>query len=92
MVDEWARDDDYEYGYDYLYEEEKPTDAAEDADGSDDDTWWDDELDEAVEKRLADAREIELEPIKRRPRDAVIHVEICRFIAEVIILVIFGGE
>ena len=36
MVDEWARDDDYEYGYDYLYEEEKPADAAEDADGPDD--------------------------------------------------------
>ena len=60
MVDEWARDDDYEYGYDYLYEEEKPTGAAEDADGPDDDAWWNDELDEAVEKRLADAREADI--------------------------------
>ena len=36
-VDDWEleaeRDDDYEYGYDYLYENEnRPTDAAEDAD------------------------------------------------------------
>ena len=30
-------DDDYEFGYDHLYEEEKPTDAAEDAEGLVDD-------------------------------------------------------
>ena len=48
-MDEWelelSRDDDYEYGYDYLYENEKRlTDAAEDADGPDEDdgNWWKD--------------------------------------------------
>ena len=34
---ELKRDDDYEYGYDHLYEEEKPTDAEEDAEGLVDD-------------------------------------------------------
>ncbi len=50
-MDDWelelAQDDDYEYGYDYLYENEKrPTDAAEDADGpdeEDDDNWWEED-------------------------------------------------
>ena len=32
-MDKWERGDDYEYGFDHLYEEEKPADAAEDAGG-----------------------------------------------------------
>ena len=52
-MDEWelelSRDDDYEYGYDYLYENEnRPTDAAEDADKPEDVEHWWDENDEAL--------------------------------------------
>ena len=46
-MDEWklvaGQDDDYEYGFDYRYEENKnrPADAAGDADGpEDDERWW----------------------------------------------------
>ena len=60
-MDEWERDDDYEYGYDYLYEKEKPANAAEDADELDDDAWWDNESDEAEKKRLAGAKEADIE-------------------------------
>lgn len=33
-------DDDYEYGYDHLYEGKRPTDAVEDAEGLDDEEEW----------------------------------------------------
>ena len=39
---EWERGDDYEYGFDHLYEEEQPADAAEDAEGQVDDEKQDD--------------------------------------------------
>ena len=45
-MSESKRDDDYEYGYDHLYEEEKPTDAEEDAERLvDDDEQGEAELD-----------------------------------------------
>ena len=62
-------DDDYEYGFDHLYEEEKPTDAAEDADGLDDgDDYGDDEPDDtgnmgnvlAIERIM---REVNVRPL-----------------------------
>ena len=39
---EWERGDDYEYGFDHLYEEEQPADAVEDAEGQVDDEKQDD--------------------------------------------------
>ena len=46
-MDELERDGDYEYGYDYLYEEENPADAVEGAEGLDDgDSYGNDELDD----------------------------------------------
>ncbi len=54
MVDESGHD--YEYGYDYLYEEEKPTDALKDAvDFEDGDNYSDDEPDDTwgIESVLA---------------------------------------
>lgn len=58
-MDEWelelSRDDDYEYGYDYLYENEnRPTDAAEDADEPVDDTWWEED-EEAILEEVREA-------------------------------------
>ena len=61
----WTYDNDYEYGFDHLYEEEKPTDAAEDADGLDD---GDDEPDDTgyMESVLAMERimrEVNVKPL-----------------------------
>ena len=61
-MDEWelelSRDDDYEYGYDYLYENEnRPTDAAEDAAEPDDETWWEEDEDALLEEVRAAYRE-----------------------------------
>ena len=51
-MDEWeleaSQNDDYEYGFDYLYEEKenRPADAAEDADEPDDEErWWEEDED-----------------------------------------------
>lgn len=51
-MDEWeleaGQNDDYEYGFDYLYEEKenRPADAAEDADKPDDEErWWEEDED-----------------------------------------------
>ena len=46
MVDKLKRDDDYEYGYDYLYEEKAPTGVTEDVEKPDDGD-SDDEPDDA---------------------------------------------
>ena len=62
---EWKRNDDYEYGFDHLYEEEKPADAAKDTGGPDD---GDDEPDDtgdmesvlAIERIM---REINIKPL-----------------------------
>ena len=52
-MDESGRDNDYEYGYDYLYEKERPADAVKDAEGLDD--YGDDEPDDTdgMESTLA---------------------------------------
>ena len=53
--------DDYEYGcgYDYLLDDQQkmPTDAADDADGQNEDegAWWDDEPEAAVLARIYEA-------------------------------------
>ena len=66
---EWAHDNDYEYGFDHLYEEEQPSDAAEGADGLDaGDDYGDDEPDDAddIESVLAMERimrEINVKPL-----------------------------
>lgn len=54
-MDEWelelSRDDDYEYGYDYLYENEyRPTDAAENADEPENATWWEEDEEALLEE------------------------------------------
>ena len=60
-MDEWeleaGQNDDYEYGFDYLYEEKenRPTDAAEDADKPEDvEHWWD----EGEDAFLDEVREV----------------------------------
>ena len=59
-------DDDYEYGFDHLYEEEKPTDAAEDADGLDDE---DDETDDTGDIESVLAMERIMREVNVRPLD-----------------------
>ena len=64
-MDDWeleaGQNDDYEYGYDYLYEEteNQPADAAEDADEpEDEDSWWnEDEAAQLEEYRKAEAED-----------------------------------
>ena len=71
-MDEWelelSRDDDYEYGYDYLYENEKrPTDAADEPDEEDDNWWEEDEealLDEIRAGYLETDGEQATEPVE----------------------------
>ena len=68
-MDKSKCDDDYEYGFDHLYEEEQPSDAAEDADGlGDGDDYGDDEPDDSgdIESVLAMERimrEINIKPL-----------------------------
>ena len=63
-MDEWeleaGQNDDYEYGFDYLYEEKenRPADAAEDADEPDDEErWWEEDDEEAL---LDEVRETDI--------------------------------
>ena len=65
-MDDWelelSRDDDYEYGYDYLYESEnRPTDAAEDTAEPADETWWEEDEEALLEEVRATYREADNE-------------------------------
>lgn len=68
-MDEWelekGRNDDYEYGYDYLYEEQenRPFDAAEDDERAeaDEDRWWEDDEDAALAEVRTSYRDAEQE-------------------------------
>ena len=77
---EWERGDDYEYGFDHLYEEEQPADAAEDAEGQvddkkqddaefeiDQDDYGDDEPDDSGDKESVLAVERIMREINVRP-------------------------
>ena len=52
-MDDWKQNSDYQYGYDYLYEENRPTDAAEDTDEPSEELYWEDE--EQYDSRRQDA-------------------------------------
>lgn len=64
-MDEWAleagQNDDYEYGFDYLYEEKenRPTDAAMDADKPErEERWWEEDEDSLLDEVRSGYREI----------------------------------
>ena len=64
------REDDYEYGFDYLYEEEMPADAAKDADGPDDgDDYGDDEQDDTGDIESVLSIERIMREVNVRPLD-----------------------
>ena len=62
-MDDWMLDSDYQYGYDHLYEENRPTDAADDTDEPSEDLYWEDE-EQYESRRLYSIRKAEetLEP------------------------------
>ncbi len=62
-VDDWEseldRDDDYEYGFDYLHEENRPTDAAEDADEpGEGENWWEEDEEVSLDAIRAEHRAV----------------------------------
>ena len=65
-----THDDDYEYGFDHLYEEEQPADAAEDAEGMDDrGDYGDDEPDDSGDIESILAVERIMREVNGRPLD-----------------------
>ena len=66
-MDKWERGDDYEYGFDHLYEKEKPTDAAEDAGEQDD--YGDDDPDDTGDIENVLAMERIMREVNVRPLD-----------------------
>ena len=62
-MDDWEseldRDDDYEYGFDYLHEENRPTDAAKDADEpGEDENWWEEDEEANLDAIRAEYRAV----------------------------------
>ena len=62
-MDDWEseldRDDDYEYGFDYLHEENRPTDAAEDADEpGEGENWWEEDEEANLDAIRAEYRAV----------------------------------
>lgn len=72
-MDDRKRDSDYQYGYDYLYEENRSTDAAEDTDEPSEELYWEDE--EQYESRKLAAIQKEEEAIASEDDDALNEVE-----------------
>ena len=67
------RDSDYQYGYDHLYEENRPTDAVNGTDEPNEDLYWEDE--EQYESRKLDAIRKEEEALASEDDDALNEVE-----------------
>ena len=72
-MDDWKRNSDYQYGYDYLYEEKRSTDAAEDTDEPSEELYWEDE--EQYESRRLDAIRKEEETLEPEDDEAKNEVE-----------------
>ena len=67
------RDSDYQYGYDYLYEENRTTDAVDGTDEPSEELYWEDE--EQYESRRLDAIRKEEEALEPEDDDALDKVE-----------------
>jgi hypothetical protein len=72
-VDDWKLDSDYQYGYDHLYEENRPTDAVDGTDEPSEALYWEDE--EQYEYRKLDAIRKEEEALEPEDDEARKEVE-----------------